>query len=569
MYTAETDNKEELKADLDKLWSKAQLIIFTSTITVGMDFTLDTWRVFMVASLGCCPPSDAHQGCGRFRKVITNEIWATIPEDPFYNSDEPIPPVTRQLLDEKFQQNLGMINGAGTELKELVQKAKCDLVDTLQPKYIVSELISAPSILRVAAAYDMVPREACQFGNNLGWFQYYQYMCMLKQYPMENAKVTVSSEVVRAIEDQLNELLHPKKDKDNRYASIDTTDLIKSDSDFFTLRTLASGRRITAALQAAFEKRYVGKLDSEFSTKGLKDAYSLANCQRAMPGVPPKEAHQYVESFIKHEKKLHLLDMLHSPDEVQQMSSFLIDMTSRPAAEIGKPEPYAVLNCMTDLAHAYGFSGLTDFESAVEAPAEMAKQQRVQDVVKRLTGILRKSPNKDPFEHMGMRISKEGKLCYIQDVEQLLNAGVVFRADTWFHNKYSIDPPVRGQYDPKLQMTQGQLHELQKQYSSFSQSVFKSLKEKIALTRQAKQPHLKRAALNDLAMHGCKRFKSDASYTAPTVKAAKVAAPTPNLPAGNLKAKQVYTYQTADERAKQQQASYKKLTRARKNLPFD
>ena len=129
----------------------------------------------------------------------------------------------------------------------------------MQSKYIVSELISAPSILRVAAAYDMVPREACQFGKKLGWFQYHQYKCRLKQYPMETAKVTVSSEVMQAIEKELNELLHPEKHKDNRYAHIDTSELIKSDSDFFTLRTRASGRRIKAALQAAFEQRYTGK----------------------------------------------------------------------------------------------------------------------------------------------------------------------------------------------------------------------------------------------------------------------------------------------------------------------
>ena len=98
----------------------------------------------MVASLGYCPLSDAHQSRGHFRKVTTNEVWATIPEDPFCNSPELIPPITRQLLDQNFQQHLGKINGAGAELQELVQKAKHDRVDTLQPKYIVNELISAP-----------------------------------------------------------------------------------------------------------------------------------------------------------------------------------------------------------------------------------------------------------------------------------------------------------------------------------------------------------------------------------------------------------------------------------------
>ena len=85
-------------------------------------------------------------------------------------------------------------------------------------------------------------------------------------------------------------------------------------------------------------------------------------------------------------------------------------MTSNPAADIGRAEPYAVLNYMTDLAHAYGFSGLNEFESTVDAPAGKAKQPRMQEVVKQLRGILHKPPNKDPFEHMGMQISKEGRL---------------------------------------------------------------------------------------------------------------------------------------------------------------
>ena len=149
----------------------------------------------------------------------------------------------------------------------------------------------------------MVPREAYQFGNTLGWFQNYLYMSKLK--PVKNADMTASSEVIRAFRYHLNELLHPKKDKDNRSAHIDTGELIEIDSDFFALRILASGRRIKAAQQTSFEQRYAGKL--ELTTKGLKDACSLANRQRAMPGVPPKAAHQYVESFVKHEKKLHLL----------------------------------------------------------------------------------------------------------------------------------------------------------------------------------------------------------------------------------------------------------------------
>ena len=39
--------------------------------------------------------------------------------------------MTRQLLDTKFQRNFGLINGAGAELKELVQKTNTDLKDTL------------------------------------------------------------------------------------------------------------------------------------------------------------------------------------------------------------------------------------------------------------------------------------------------------------------------------------------------------------------------------------------------------------------------------------------------------
>ena len=95
--------------------------------------------------------------------------------------------------------------------------------------------------------------------------------------------------------------------------------------------------------------------------------------------------------------------------------------------------------------------------------------------------------------------------------EQLLDRGVVYRVETCFHDKYNRNPPVRTVLALSADVAQEAPQAADSEAERHLQPIcVTELKDEKAVTRQAKQLHLKRPAMSELAMHGCKRLMSDA-----------------------------------------------------------
>lgn len=79
----DTKDKKDLLLDVSKSWREYQVVIYTSTITVGVsysdipeDYEFD--ELFLYASAGCALPRDIAQALLRARKIKSNQLWFCI-----------------------------------------------------------------------------------------------------------------------------------------------------------------------------------------------------------------------------------------------------------------------------------------------------------------------------------------------------------------------------------------------------------------------------------------------------------------------------------------------------------
>ncbi|CAM9748651.1 unnamed protein product, partial [Ectocarpus sp. 8 AP-2014] len=72
-YFADSPHKSEL-ADINTHWQEFDVVMYTSTITVAIDYTLPVHRVYYFPDVSTSPPRDTLQGSGRSRDVTTGEV---------------------------------------------------------------------------------------------------------------------------------------------------------------------------------------------------------------------------------------------------------------------------------------------------------------------------------------------------------------------------------------------------------------------------------------------------------------------------------------------------------------
>ena len=78
-YSSDSPHKAEL-ADIDTHWAVFDVIFYTATITVALDYNGPVHRVYLFPDIFTCTPRDLLQMAGRGRCVITGEIIVALPK---------------------------------------------------------------------------------------------------------------------------------------------------------------------------------------------------------------------------------------------------------------------------------------------------------------------------------------------------------------------------------------------------------------------------------------------------------------------------------------------------------
>jgi hypothetical protein len=100
LYTSETDNKDDLQ-NLTSCWNNYQIIIISSTITIGLDYQQLLHRVYVMPRTMSSTPQQAWQGTGRARMCFTGEIVVR-----WDGNDAHLRVISRDEIDRKVKKQL-------------------------------------------------------------------------------------------------------------------------------------------------------------------------------------------------------------------------------------------------------------------------------------------------------------------------------------------------------------------------------------------------------------------------------------------------------------------------------
>ena len=78
IYYSKCPHKNELK-NIDIYWDQFDVIFYTSTITVALDYLGDVFRIYSFPDRMSCGPIESLQGFGRARNVVTGEVIVATP----------------------------------------------------------------------------------------------------------------------------------------------------------------------------------------------------------------------------------------------------------------------------------------------------------------------------------------------------------------------------------------------------------------------------------------------------------------------------------------------------------
>lgn len=78
-YSSDSPHKAEL-ADIDTHWAEFDVIFYTATITVALDYNGPVYRVYLFPDIFTCTPRDLLQMAGRGRCVLMGEIIVALPK---------------------------------------------------------------------------------------------------------------------------------------------------------------------------------------------------------------------------------------------------------------------------------------------------------------------------------------------------------------------------------------------------------------------------------------------------------------------------------------------------------
>jgi hypothetical protein len=176
LYTSETDNKEDLQ-HLTSCWNKYQIIIISSTITIGLAYQEVLHRVYVLPHTLSSTPQQAWQGTGRCGKCFTGETVVRWDGD-----DAHLRNVTKQEISRKVQQQLDYYIERKGVVEASVRGEKTRLSFTLERQSLNGEGSTVCCDMLTLMAHSKVERSYCFSDSE--WMSYFLYIAKRKGIPI-------------------------------------------------------------------------------------------------------------------------------------------------------------------------------------------------------------------------------------------------------------------------------------------------------------------------------------------------------------------------------------------------
>jgi hypothetical protein len=181
LYTSETDNKEDLQ-NLIECWNRHQLIINSSTITIGLDYQELLHRVYVMPHRMSSTPQQAWQGTGRARKCFTGEVvvrWGS--------NDAHLRAITRSEIDRKVKEQLDFFLKKKGVVETSIRGEKTKLCFTLKSEVLNGQASTVCCDMLTLMAHSKVERSYCYSDSE--WLSYFLYIARRKGIPIADLMV--------------------------------------------------------------------------------------------------------------------------------------------------------------------------------------------------------------------------------------------------------------------------------------------------------------------------------------------------------------------------------------------
>jgi hypothetical protein len=458
-YSGRTDNKADLKR-LKEMWGRYQIIIFTSVLTTGADYTTPVHRVYAIPTTNCSVPREVLQQTGRFRHVHTNQIWiATGVEslDELAKVDV--------LAGERLAEEAGeRIQDAGGLIGDIVKDQYDRVRLTIGPGVSV-EFKRAPHLLQLCAQY--VAAERSFVTSDLGMTAVLHHMCGERGCEITwGAGVSEeTAELYGAIDKEWKDVLGSLTVTDAALvASIDVRRVAADEDAMKTLAGLAAGRRLGERRKQLFREAYEEEF-GDMCLNTLVTAYEKASAARLFPGQGDQVIIEMLAVLRAHHDKLAQVEILSDQDKVTAAVAFLKDVDRHEAMELGKPHPFTIAVAVEEALKCLGLAGVHD-----KTPVAVEDEARLKTVLHNFKSLgLVKGGDGHVFQNVQRALAKlvglevkQGKPSkFIFSMQGFLERGPAWpTAAQWFAERYGEAAPVKDAFKPSRNMTAAQLKEL-------------------------------------------------------------------------------------------------------------
>jgi hypothetical protein len=171
LYTSETDNNADLQ-HLTRCWDMYQIIIISSTITIGLDYQKLLHRVYVLPHTLSSTPQQAWQGTGRCRMCSAGEIVVRWDGD-----DAQLRAITKAEIERKVKEQLEFYVERKGIVETSVRGEKTRLSFTLERQLLDGQVGTVCCDMLTLMAHSKVERSYCHSDSE--WLSY--FLCIGKR----------------------------------------------------------------------------------------------------------------------------------------------------------------------------------------------------------------------------------------------------------------------------------------------------------------------------------------------------------------------------------------------------
>ncbi len=330
-YFADSPNQHELN-DITTHWDKKQFICYTSCITCGLDYSGEIDSGYLFPSIMCSCPRDSLQSVGRFRTLLSKDIFVMLPGSTYY---EPLP--KNFDFQRLFEVEMEKVMERRSLITSLTNSVQREYMGSILKEYCPDGIKWTPSLLTKIWVYNIVEENLkVNF-----WYMHFIHIIRKKGYTWKNHPMP--SHVLEP-KVNLKNMIQDVRDATCRdLDSVDVTDL----NDEWERETLVKSMLDTATqTELLCMRKYAVQKHFDVPLSGPKIMF-----------------------FEKHKRPVVNAIALECLTIQEMRSMYEASMASSSYCDFEKQD-FLVLELLERLMKALGFLGLHDYTSTIVFDSE-------------------------------------------------------------------------------------------------------------------------------------------------------------------------------------------------------